>query len=153
MYQSFLVHWGTFLTGTSWESYSAYCQPSLGRLKKTTEEMIDEREKPWIHGCNKPPMLRGAMWWVLFNRWGKTLWLRVCNSSTLEESQVSWCIHAFSVLNAIKSLHSIAEDVGMCICSKRNQEYLLWKWELIYSWSWVYFQYMVLSSAYITHSM
>ena len=94
MYQSFLVHWGTFLTGTSWESYSAYCQPSLGRLKKTTEEMINERQKPWIHGCNKPPMLHGVMWWVLFNRWGKTLWPRVCSSSTLEQSQVSWCIHS-----------------------------------------------------------
>jgi len=34
-------------------------------------------------------------------------------------------MYTFSILNAIKSLHSIAEDVGMCVCSKRSQKYLL----------------------------
>ena len=47
-------------------------------------------------------------------------------------------VYTFSVLNAIRSLHSIAEDMGMCVCSKRSQEYfalnmLAKKWELIYS--------------------
>ena len=32
-------------------------------------------------------------------------------------------VYTFSVLNAIKSLHFIAEDMGMCVCSKRSQEY------------------------------
>jgi len=134
MYQSFLVHWGTFLTGTSWESYLAYCQPSLGRLKKTTEEMIDERQKPWIHGCNKPPMLRGVMWWVLFIRWGKTLWPRVCSSSTLEQSQVSSCMHSLYQIPALRCRGCVnvcqlkGESRVFCfeyLCQKRRMGVLL----------------------------
>jgi len=55
-------HWRKLQTGTGWESYLAYHRTNLVRLKKTTKEMIDERQKPWIHGCNKNPVLHGVMW-------------------------------------------------------------------------------------------